>query len=208
MNWSDVTAVFGGRFDPIHNGHLDAIRGLFSEPGIRRVLLMPTPISPLKPTIASAEERLEILKVALADAHMPGPVDLDRRELDRGSRSPGAPIYTYDTLEDMRNQVPKLAFVIGTDQWNNLPKWHRFPEILSLCNWIVLKRKGESAPQSNPWGIPTPPTEIRFVETPAQGWSSTQIREAISKTGAPPADSLPPSVTAHLKRCGLYGMKD
>jgi nicotinic acid mononucleotide adenylyltransferase len=44
-NWGEVTAVFGGRFDPIHNGHLAAINGLFEEPGSNRLSHQPRIVS-------------------------------------------------------------------------------------------------------------------------------------------------------------------
>jgi nicotinate-nucleotide adenylyltransferase len=208
--WGEVTAVFGGRFDPIHNGHLVAIRGLFEEPGIKRALVLPTPASPLKPAVASIEDRLKMVELALADAKLPGPVQLDTREIERHRRNPGAPIYSFDTIQDLKKDVPNLAFVVGNDQWADLPRWHRFQELLGLCHWIVLKRKGE--PELAPlagmdvWGLPKKNTEIRFVSTPAEGWSSTQIRESISRDGSLPEGALPTSVAAHLKRCGLYGI--
>jgi nicotinate-nucleotide adenylyltransferase len=137
---------------------------------------------------------------------MSGPVELDTREIERHRRNPAAPIYSFDTIQELKKEIPNLAFVVGTDQWTNLPQWHRFQELLGLCHWIVLKRKGEPETGMNAWGFPNKNMEIRFVSTPAEGWSSTQIREAITRNGSLPEGALSTSVAAHLKRCGLYGI--
>src|SRR6185437_5876583 len=68
----------------------------------------------------------------------PQEVVIDPREVQNAS--PGKPSYSFDTLQELRKDDPRIAFVIGADQLQELPRWHRFPEILGLCHWIILKR--------------------------------------------------------------------
>jgi nicotinate-nucleotide adenylyltransferase len=226
-----VTAIFGGRFDPPHLGHREAVRGLFEVPGVQKVIVVPSASPPHKPCNASAEHRETLAKICFTSTTsdpFPSEVTIDSREILRAqSAPPGTPSYSYDTLQELRPLIPNLAFVIGTDQFAHLPKWHRYPELLHLCHWIVLARKGMEDQDllaqtlkdwtgsgllrpisSNTWQIQSGQKILTVVPTLAQGHSSTLIRETIARVGSPPADSLLPDVLRYLKLHRLYGMKD
>ncbi|MDR3606856.1 MAG: nicotinate (nicotinamide) nucleotide adenylyltransferase [Oligoflexia bacterium] len=230
--WADVTAVFGGRFDPPHQGHLEAVRGLFANPGVRRVLVLPSPTPPHKPAAASAEQRLAMTRLTFQpslDNRLPAEVQIDLREFERSHAKPSQPTYSFDTLSEMRREYGEtLAFVIGTDQLENLSKWHRFPEILGLCHWIVLERKDSNAAKglktlseweasglaargpASSWSLKPafgmPKTSLILIPTPARAISSTAIREALALKGEVPENQLPAAVYAYLKNGGVYGI--
>jgi nicotinate-nucleotide adenylyltransferase len=225
-DWSDTTAIFGGTFDPPHVGHREAVIGLFLRPGVRDVRVIPSAKPPHKPTVASAGQRLEMARLcfrALPGFPFPADVLVDPREIQRGSS--GKPTYSYDTLQDLGREIPfsRLAFVLGTDQLRDLPKWHRFPEILGLCHWIVLQRKlgnpienetavasllssGLARPTSasNEWVLPGQKA-LRLVTTDAPEISSSQIRETIARTGNAPEEQVLMPVAAYLKTHRIYG---
>src|SRR3954447_18077682 len=92
--WSEVTAVFGGRFDPPHLGHREAVRGLFERPGVSRVVILPSASPPHKPTWASAENRAEMASLnfqTFGFNKFPQAIETDRRELDRARLRPEIP---------------------------------------------------------------------------------------------------------------------
>jgi nicotinate-nucleotide adenylyltransferase len=216
--WNEITAVFGGRFDPPHLGHREAVRGLFKFPAVKQVLILPSGSAPHKPALANATQRTEMAKLALSDLPfdcLPAEIEFDLRELDRARLNPTVPTYSFETIQQLRAIYPKLAFVIGADQLVALPTWHRFPELLTLCHWIVLERKPQGsqlarqtlqeweasglvkAQGPNSWETTRKPEfTIQIVPTEAKDVSSTQIREAIARTGEPPADSILPGVLA------------
>lgn len=217
----------GGRFDPPHLGHREAVRGLFQYPGAKQVLVIPSGSPPHKPTRVSAQDRAEMARLNFKKTFtdpFPNEVILDLREVERALTQPNRPSYSYDTLQELRQQYPQLAFVIGTDQLEQLHTWYRFPDLLSLCHWIVLERKGNQNQaaqralqewsgsgliqpfQSNLWRIRGSQTVLNLVPTDAPAISSTQIRETLVKTGAPPQDSLLPEVLGYLNEKKLYGM--
>ena len=221
--WAQVTAVFGGTFDPPHLGHREAVRGLFSRPGVKRVLILPAAIPPLKQTLTSTPHRVEMAKICFSQEWLqpyPTEIEFDLRELSRSGKS-----YTYDTLQELRVLVPDLAFVIGADQLADLKRWHRFPEVLGLCHWLVLERKpaGQELSQSvlkdwessgiarkqspDLWQISGggAATWLKTVPTDAPAISSTSIREAISRTGQVPAKALYEPVSRYLYDHRLYG---
>jgi nicotinate-nucleotide adenylyltransferase len=63
MNWHEVTAVFGGTFDPPHLGHREAIAGLFKNPGVSRALVIPSFIPPQKPQAVGSDHRVAMAKL-------------------------------------------------------------------------------------------------------------------------------------------------
>jgi nicotinate-nucleotide adenylyltransferase len=154
-------------------------------------------------------------------------VVIDTREIERALGAPHLPTYSYDTLSEMRREIPQLAFVIGADQFEKLSTWHRFPEILNLSHWIALLRRpdGETkaAESIRKWtanGLLKPVsgetaqewetrggTRLTLAPTEAPAISSTHIRETISRTGSPPPDALLPEVYTYLKLHRIYGMK-
>lgn len=228
--WQELTAIFGGRFDPPHLGHVEAVAGLFQMPGVARVIVMPSGNPPHKAAQASDSARLELARAAFLAGPTPGAIEVSDLEVER-ARGTGQLGYAFDTLQDLRRQHgDRLAFVIGADQLRDLPKWHRFPEILGLCHWIVLERKpngpamiqeaistltGSGVLRQRPdWsfqGLPclevtqAPGKGVLICPTEAREVSSTQIREDFARGIAPESLPLPSQVIEGLKRLNLYG---
>jgi nicotinate-nucleotide adenylyltransferase len=223
VRWGEVTALFGGTFDPPHLGHRLAVAGLFEQPGVKNVRILPTPSPAYKPTVAPTEARLEMARLCFAllapgAPAFPGPVELDLREIERSKN--GQPTYTFDTLRELGRELPELAFVLGTDQVEKFPTWHRFDELLSLSHWIVLERQGQGdahrwrqvlegsglvEPASGGWRVRSSGTRIVVVPTRAPALSSTEIRESLARSGNPPEGSILPEVHAYLMKHRLYG---
>jgi nicotinate-nucleotide adenylyltransferase len=229
FSWSKVTAVFGGRFDPPHRGHLEAMEGVLDAPGVRAVRVIPSAAPPHKPTVASAEHRLEMVQKLLHSSSRSDSLTADPRELER-HRQTGRPSYTFETLGELRQLGIEPAFVLGTDAFAELDRWYRFPELLQAAHWIVLGRKqtpeaaapatlqrfreaGLLRPASSvslqgapEWETSGPqPRRLILVPTPARPLSSTEIRETLARTGHPPKDSLPSEIEAYLSLHQLYG---
>lgn len=224
MNWSEVTAIFGGTFDPPHLGHTQAVQGLFEKPGVKQVMIMPAATPPHKPAQCTIEDRLKMTELCFKNFSN---VMINFFEIEIYRKRPNQLNYSFNTIKAISQDIPssKLAFVIGTDQLEKFHTWYRFPEIMTLCNWIVLKRaplplepamkeiqhfisQGILDPQSqSEWKIRNSKNSMVTVETDAPGWSSTQIREQIAKTGQIPTSSVPPTVETYLKTKGLYGTK-
>ena len=181
--------------------------------------------------MASAEDRVEMVRLAFASsAAYPhrGPIEIDLCEIQRASINNGSLTYSFDTLKELGRGGTPLAFVLGSDQFRNLPNWHRFPEVLGLCNWLVLERKDptQSVRNQGAWRETIAHWEASgLVRMHADGWkvqsgggtfiqgfatqapalSSTQIRECLARSGNPPTDSLHPDVRAYLMKRRLYG---
>lgn len=229
--WNEVTAIFGGRFDPPHLGHREAVKGLFQFPAIKQVLILPSATPPHKPALTPMEDRLEMARLNFKptpQSTYPTEITIHSCEVDRAKKNPHIPTTSFETLEELKPQFPHLAFVIGADQLTQLPTWHRFLDLLVCCHWIVIQRKPENNETTNKnlhqtlsewqssqliravstqtWQLRNSPYRLTLVPTEAPALSSTQIRESLSKNGTPPDGSLLPEVWAYLKQKKLYGI--
>lgn len=131
--------IFGGTFDPIHNGHLlmaDAVYNKFKS----EITFMPTAIPNYKTAPeATNEQRLEMLEIALANnPHY----RIDTLEINQDSYS-----CSYKTLTFLRNKIgPKIPvyYIIGEDSLLSLGTWDSWTDLFNLTNFIVLKRPNYS----------------------------------------------------------------
>ena len=133
--------VFGGTFDPIHYGHLRTAFEMLQALRFHSVRFTPCGDPPHRgTTFANAEDRLAMVRVAVAD--QPGFV-VDDREIRRDG-----PSYSIDTLISLREEFPdrSLGLILGMDAFLGLPQWHRWQEILNTAHIIVAHRPGWKAP--------------------------------------------------------------
>lgn len=175
-------AIFGGSFDPIHNGHVNLVRQICGKVKLDQVIVMPTAISPFKQNSerkpAATADRFEMCRLAFAD--MPF-VTVSDYEISLSEVS-----YTVNTLRHFRAAYPedKLFFIMGSDMLLSFEKWRNYEEILSMCTVIAASREdGEAdmdklevqAEKLRKHG------EVLLVSTDAYEMSSTEIREKIIK---------------------------
>ncbi len=132
-------AIFGGTFDPVHLGHL-CVAWEAAELLDADVLMMPSGIPPHRPPpIASADQRVAMLQVALRDQSR---LILDTRELARSG-----PSYTVDTMVELRAEQGDrpLVLLLGADAFAGLPDWHGWRSLFELAHIGVLSRPGDQA---------------------------------------------------------------
>lgn len=129
--------IFGGTFDPVHEGHLRPIDAVADSLALDRVYYVVNRTSPWKTESAVADPRHRIAMLALALAGRPRSV-VSFSELDRPE-----PSYTADTLREFARQFPsdELYFLLGSDAWAGFPRWHEPEEILRLARLAVFVRE-------------------------------------------------------------------
>jgi nicotinate-nucleotide adenylyltransferase len=128
--------VFGGSFDPIHQGHLILAEQCREQAGLDAVWFVPCALSPDKERGAQGTDRQRIEMIELAIAGHPA-FQLARIEIDRGGVS-----YTVDTLKAIRelHADDELFLLLGADSLDNFDTWREPSEICQLAIPLVVGR--------------------------------------------------------------------
>ncbi|MDH5229237.1 MAG: nicotinate-nucleotide adenylyltransferase [Gammaproteobacteria bacterium] len=175
--------VFGGTFNPIHNGHLRIALDVYQDLGLDKVLFVPCARPPHReqPEV-SAPQRLKLLRRAIESVEG---FECDARELNRSG-----PSYTVDTLRELRHYYAKtsLNLIVGSDSFQNLDTWHQWEQIPELANIIVASRPGWGSDEASDMGRRLHARIIqdpRLLRQEAQGqimvWPVTQLGIEASK---------------------------
>jgi len=184
-------AIFGGTFDPIHNGHLHLIKSILDLEKFERLVIVPAGDPWQKETEASSKQRLEMLELAIAGVG----VEISECELNRFG-----PSYAIDTVKELRDEFPaeQYTWVLGSDAFAKIETWHKIEELVELVDFLVVVRPGSSSP--------TPSLKMRFeiIELGALDISATAIRKKIA-TRQSVAELVPDQVWQYIKTNGLYG---
>lgn len=132
--------IFGGTFDPIHNGHINVAIAVQKHFDFERFIFLPCKTPVLKNNSqASAKQRLDMLHLVLQE-HPSCHFEIDPREINRES-----PSYMVTTLEDYRFDSENdlsITLLIGRDTFEDLPRWYNWKKLLLLANLLVIDRPG------------------------------------------------------------------
>ena len=134
---SEPIGLFGGTFDPIHNGHLRTAFELWQALRLAQVRFLPSGSPPHREApLAAPELRLDMGRAAVEGNSA---FVVDEREMRRTRGS-----YSVDTLLDLRREFPdrSLCLLLGMDAFLGMPHWHRWQEVLDLAHVIVAHRPG------------------------------------------------------------------
>ncbi len=211
---TDLYAVYGGTFDPIHYGHLRTVEALAGIVGLKQVIIMPNNVPPHRPQPeASSAQRRDMVQLAIRNRPL---FRLDERELQRTT-----PSWTVETLEALRDELgPQrpLAFIIGQDSLLGLPGWHRYEALMSLCHLLVCRRPGYAPEMPNAdhqsWLNrhlthsvdelhQLPAGRIFMADTPLWDISATEIRQHLAAR-RDCETLIPAPVLDYINQAGLY----
>ncbi len=135
--------LFGGTFDPVHNGHLRMALEAGEELALEQVRLLPCHRPPHRETPnVDSDQRTHMLRLAVESCPL---LKLDDRELRRDG-----PSYTLETLQSLRAELGpevSLIWVMGSDSFLGLESWHRWRELLDYAHLLVVARPGWELPQ-------------------------------------------------------------
>ncbi|HUA87129.1 MAG TPA: nicotinate-nucleotide adenylyltransferase [Bryobacteraceae bacterium] len=180
------TAIFGGTFDPVHSAHLVVAREAADAFSLDRVLFIPAANPPLKEAGASYEDRYRMVELACAADPRFVPSRLEEGQEKSYS------IYTIGRVKAANGQV---FFIIGADAFAEIRAWHRWREVVSAVEFIVVTRPGHQ--YTCPDGA-----RVHRLETVALPVSSSEIRQALARGETPP--DLPAPVAKYIFERGLY----
>ena len=198
--------VFGGTFDPVHNGHLAAAEHARTEVDLDQVLFIPAgqPWFKAGRIVSDAEHRLEMTRIATAGN--PHFTVSDMEVLRDG------PTYTIDTLAALRQEMGagvEFCVILGADALNELHRWRRPAAVLGMATVVGVMRAGtdavdRAALESIRDGASD---EVIIVDGPLVDISAADVRQRM-KEGLSVRGLIPPGVEDYAKRYGLYGRKE
>lgn len=185
--------IFGGTFDPIHNGHLITAQSVKEIRNLEKIIFIPAFISPHKQDAdpSRAKHRLNMLELALEDIPF---FECSDFEIKQHTIS-----YTIDTLREFKKYYDKIDLIIGYDNIFQFHTWKEPDEILKLANVVVLKRKS-----SHPLDFVDKYVEAaNFVQTRGIEISATDIRNRVHN-GLPIYYLVPEKVLDYIFKNNLY----
>lgn len=195
--------LFGGSFDPIHAGHVSAVKEARAVLGLDRVIYLPTARPPHKLDRRMAPAHARLVMVELALLHEDG-LEVSPFEL----REDGEPAYTVDTLEHYAGLYPEaeLFLLLGVDAVVELPTWRRWERILELAVVGALSRPGQVSLSGATAALEEALAAGRIRLLSNQSWdlSSSEIRRLLRRGEDPPAGALPSLVLDYIRKYGHY----
>lgn len=218
-------ALYGGTFDPVHDGHLAIARSLLELFALDEVLFIPAHAAPHKRGLPTTPAWHRYAMLALATAEEPrflaSTVELD---------APERP-YTVETITRLRTDPggagARLFFVMGADSWAEITTWREWERLLSMCDHVVATRPGYGL------SFEHVPANIRARVTDLRGADRERVARALDEGGGPgiflsnavnedvsatairrdlarPAGEreaalrVPPAVADYIRKYGLY----
>uniref|UniRef100_UPI0040499BA9 nicotinate (nicotinamide) nucleotide adenylyltransferase n=1 Tax=Candidatus Planktophila sp. TaxID=2175601 RepID=UPI0040499BA9 len=181
--------LYGGTFDPIHNGHLHVISQLLTRKIIDHLLVVPAGQPRLRdnPPIATGAQRRQMCQLAI-NSLAPGIknlVEVNPIEILRDG-----PSYAIDTVEAVVKSFPdsSIVLIVGSDAYEKIEQWHRAAELKAMVDFLIITRPGTPISSGN---------EIEELDIGALDISATEIRSGSS-------NALPAAVAAFIKENNLY----
>ena len=187
-------ALFGGTFDPIHAGHMAVAEAALRRFHLDAIYFIPSVRPPHKtrPRLARFFHRYAMVALACAEHSRFFP-SLAEAPVD------GAPprvCYTIDTVRKFHHEHPAdhLYFILGADQFLEIPAWKSYDSLLDSCDFIVASRPGfrldalrlvvppeklGRAETNDPHKIVLRKSVVHLLATVASHVSSTEVRERV-----------------------------
>lgn len=193
--------LFGGTFDPIHQGHLQFARRAQRELQLDWIYFLPAPQPWHKSAPgASYPDRYAMTALALRGWQRASPLAL----LELAAR----PTYAVDEIAAVRRRHPqaRLFFLLGADALADLPHWKDYPRLAGLCDWVVAPREEPSGVQPGKEPSVIPAARLHWLSRFHHPASSRQLRAqaAGSRFSAAGLSTTPAAVAAYIARAGLY----
>lgn len=197
--------IFGGTFDPVHQGHLIIAEQVMEELGLDRVLFVPGGIPPHKEAssiVAATEDRVAMVEAAI--------VGNERFVLDLVEVESGRKMYSYETVTLLkeRHEADEWYFISGADEVSNLLAWREPDRLLSQAHMVAATRPGHDLSELGHLSRELAHFDrILPVECSRVDISATSIRERLD-SGRSVRYLVPDAVNDLILERGLYGGKD
>jgi nicotinate-nucleotide adenylyltransferase len=196
------TGVFGGTFDPIHNGHLAVAEEVKERLNLTEIIFVPAgrPWMKSDRAISPAEHRLRMLHLALDDIPQ---YRISEMEIERAG-----PSYTIDTIKALRKSLEsgdELFFILGRDNLPQLAQWKEAAKLITLCYLVAVPRPDAPRPKMKELeaGFPGITGRVMLLDKPEIAVSASEVQERVGR-GLSVRHLVPEAVNRYIKEQGLY----
>lgn len=184
--------LYFGSFNPVHTGHLIIASYVANLKMNDQVWFVVSPQNPLKKaqSLLNEYDRLNLIHLAIEDD--------DRFKVSDVEFKLPKPSFTIDTLTYLEEKYPRYSFsiIMGSDSFQNLPKWKNFETLVRNYSFIIYEREGFAITD-------TFQAKCTFVKAPLLNISATEIRNMI-KEGMSLKYVVPDKVKAEIEQNGYY----
>ena len=171
--------IYGGSFDPVHNGHINAAKTYMEEMALDKIIIVPAYCPPHKKGLAltPSEHRLNMCRLAFGE--MPGfeVSDIEIQRADEG--------YMSDTVEQFKEAYPndELYLLMGEDMLLSFRQWHAWQKITDMAVIASAARTWESgsAMEAEAAELRSYGAEVKIIPIDVKEISSTMVREAVRR---------------------------
>jgi nicotinate-nucleotide adenylyltransferase len=184
-----ILAVFGGAFNPPHQGHLNCVKSLLMSDSIDHVLVVPSAAHPFGKKMLPMKHRMAMLKALFSVWHASDQSDLTLSDLEANMKKNlpkegDQSVYSYDVLKEVQKAYPnhRVVLAVGEDNVEQLPKFYKATEIEKEFGVLAIKEHENCA-------------------------HSTVIREKVKENRNQWEKDVGASVAKYIKEHGLYSKK-
>lgn len=200
--------LYGGTFDPPHNGHLNNLRAAVRRVQPDKVIVMPAGVPPHKhASTTPGILRVEMCRCFEALAQETAAPELEVSSWEVEQAAAGRRNYTVVTLEWLAERFPaeQLYLTVGSDMLMTFDEWYRWADILRLAHLVVVSRNVGDDPALHAKAKQLDPEGGRILFAPVEAlpMASSSLRQRLA-AGDGCEHELPANVRAVIAREGLY----
>ena len=207
---SKLIGVFGGTFDPVHNGHTKIIQNLLKLIPFDEIKVIPNGQPPHRTSVCSNNDRLEMVNLAFKGINQ---ILIDEREIHR--EGPSYAIHTAkEVLEEFHQH--NVVWIMGSDAFSGIDSWFEWEEFINIINILVMARPGSKIDPTSKAGILIMDRQTSNINDLSQGAgkilvvdidpvniSSTQVRSNLA-SGETVNDLILEDVSDYIDSGKLY----
>lgn len=196
-SFTKAIGILGGTFDPVHNGHVSIAESFAKSRFIDFLYVVLTPYPPHKEQydITKFAHRLNMLRLAFEEYE-----NIRVSEIEKELPSPS---YTVRTLRYFRKELSgkEIYLCLGEDSVADFKKWHKWSEIIDMCNLLVARRPDTKVEEIEPDLV----ERIQYVAHEPVDISSTELRNLFTTGKGSSAEKLvPDKVADYIREHQLY----
>lgn len=194
-----LVGLFGGTFDPIHNGHVVVASAAANKLNLEKVIFVPAGNPYFKTRkgeqITCSEDRIKMVELAIGER-----INFDVSDIETRREGPS---YTLDTVRQLKEEGKHIVVIIGLDALVYIAEWYRPKVLLEECKILAVTRPGVNKTLVSRIPIAGIEKKIEILDVDTPNISSTKVRQLI-REGLSLEGIVPQKVIEYINERRLY----